>query len=204
MGLKRDRMDNLSLLQKSAAMQAKARQIINELKIVETWQEIGATINLVGSLKTGLIMNHRDIDFHIYTDPFYLKDSFSAITKLAENPAVKNISYTNLLNDKDQCLEWHVTYLSKEAEDWQLDMIHILKNSPYDGYFERVADRINAVLTDETRVAILRIKKAIPQEQKVMGIQIYQAVLAGGSRNYEDFCQWLNQNKDAGIIEWMP
>ena len=35
-------------------------------------------------------MTHRDIDFHIYTSPLELSDSFRAMAKLAENPSIKN------------------------------------------------------------------------------------------------------------------
>ena len=45
-----------------------------------------------------------------------------------------------------------------EGELWQMDMIHIQEGSRYDGYFERVAERISAVLTDEMRLAIPEIK----------------------------------------------
>ena len=45
-----------------------------------------------------------------------------------------------------------------EGELWQMDMIHIQEGSRYDGYFERVAERISAVLTDEMRLAILKLK----------------------------------------------
>ena len=56
------------------SMQKKAWEIINETNVIEIWSSIGATINLVGSLKMGLLINHRDIDFHIYTTPFKLSD----------------------------------------------------------------------------------------------------------------------------------
>ena len=70
-------------------MQTRAWSIIKETKIVEIWSSIGARINLVGSLKTGLLINNRDIDFHIYTTPFKLSDSFLAISRLQRMGALK-------------------------------------------------------------------------------------------------------------------
>ena len=61
--------------------QDKAWEIIRDTNIMGIWQDAGATINLVGSLKTGLLMKHRDIDFHIYTERLDVADSFSAMTK---------------------------------------------------------------------------------------------------------------------------
>ena len=192
------------LLETAELLQKKAWSIIEETRIVEIWSSIGATINLVGSLKTGLLLNRRDIDFHIYTTPFRMSDSFSAIAQLAENPRIKTINYGNLIDAEDRCVEWHASYEDREGESWQIDMIHILDDSRYVGYFEKVADRISGVLTEETREAILAIKDAVLPEEKVMGIQIYRAVLEGGVRDIEAFRQWKSQNPEEGIITWMP
>lgn len=54
------------VLQVAAQMQKAAWTVIEETKVMDHWASIGATVNLVGSLKTGLLVNHRDIDFHIY------------------------------------------------------------------------------------------------------------------------------------------
>ena len=61
-----------------------------------------------------------------------------------------------------------------DNELWQIDMIHIVKGSRYDGYFEKMAERITAVLTDETRQAILKLKYETPDTVKIMGVEYYQ------------------------------
>ena len=48
-------------------------------------------------------------------------------------------------------------------------MIHIRKGSRYDGYFEKVAERISSVLTDETKRTILQLKNETPESEKIMG-----------------------------------
>jgi hypothetical protein len=184
--------------------QKHAWDIIKETGIIKIWESFSATINLVGSLKTGLLMKNRDIDFHIYSDPFSLSDSFTAIYTLAKNPRIKRIEYINLLDTNELCVEWHAWYLDKENELWQIDMIHILKESAYAGKFEIVADRIISVLTKETKYAILSIKNEIPQNMKIMGIEIYQAVIQYGIRNYQDFIKWREKQNHKGIIDWMP
>lgn len=83
-------------------------------------------------------------------------------------------------------------------------MIHILNESAYAGHFEKVAARISAVLTPEIRANILRIKNSIPIEEKVMGIQVYRAVIEYGIQDIDAFRQWKEQNPDEGIITWMP
>ena len=111
----------------------KARRIIRDTGIIDIWESAGAEINLVGSLSTGLFMKHRDIDFHIYSAVLRPEDDFTALAKLAANPAVKRIEYGNLLATEERCLEWHAWYEDQEGELWQLDMIHIEKGSRYDG-----------------------------------------------------------------------
>ena len=71
--------------------QRKAREIIAELDIEGAWKTIGAEPRLVGSLRMGLLTKHRDIDFHIYSEPVDLAESFRAVARLAAHPAVEKI-----------------------------------------------------------------------------------------------------------------
>ena len=183
--------------------QKKAWEVIRDAKIIDAWTSIGAEINLVGSLKTGLLINNPDIDFHIYTSPFALADSFKAMSIVAENGRVKKIKYANLLCEED-CLEWHAWYEDNEGLLWQIDMIHILYESPYAGKFERVAERISEVLTEETRKAILSIKNSAPSGQKTMGIEVNMAVIRDGIRSYADFVEWKQSGRHGGTIDWEP
>ena len=194
-------MDILELAKRN---QQKAWEIIEDTRIVRIWEGIGAKVNLVGSLRTGLLMKHRDIDFHIYTSPLDLSASFRAMAELAENTSVKKIEYTNLLHTAEACIEWHVWYQDMEGELWQMDMIHIQEGSRYDGYFERVAERISAVLTDEMRLAILKLKYETPDTEKIMGVEYYQAVIQDGVRSYPEFEEWRRLHPAVGVVEWVP
>lgn len=184
--------------------QQKAWEIIEDTRIVRIWEGMGAKVNLVGSLRTGLLMKHRDIDFHIYTSPLDLSASFRAMAELAENTSVKKIEYTNLLHTEEACIEWHAWYQDMEGELWQMDMIHIQEGSRYDGYFERVAERISAVLTDEMRLAILKLKYETPDTEKIMGVEYYQAVIQDGVRSYPEFEEWRRLHPAVGVVEWVP
>lgn len=194
----------MDLLDIATLNQQKAWSIIKDSRIIQIWESVGAKVNLVGSLKTGLLMKHRDIDFHIYSSPLNLSDSFRAMAMLAENPSVQKIEYTNLLDTEEECIEWHAWYQDREGELWQIDMIHIREGSRYDGYFEKVAERISAVLTDEMRRAILHLKYETPEDEKIMGIEYYQAVIRDGVRSYSDFEEWRMQHPVTGVVEWMP
>ncbi|MEN6338445.1 MAG: nucleotidyltransferase domain-containing protein [Phycisphaerales bacterium] len=184
--------------------QARAWDVVRDARIVEAWKSVGAEINLVGSLRTGLLIRHLDIDFHIYSEPMDVARSFQAVATLARNPRVRRIEYGNLLDAEDMCLEWHAWYEDPRGDTWQIDMIHIAKASRYAGYFERVADRINAAIDDEQRDAILSIKYAVPEGRKVMGVKIYMAVMRDGVRDYPQFVEWEKGHPEEGIFTWMP
>ena len=71
-----------TMLQLAARNTERAKQIVQATDIINIWKSIGAEINLVGSLKMGLMMKHRDIDFHVYTPRLTPAISFQAITQL--------------------------------------------------------------------------------------------------------------------------
>ena len=192
------------LLETAAANQRRAREIICTTGLEAIWRSVGAEPRLVGSLRTGLLMTHRDIDYHIYSAPLRTADSFAAMARLAEDRHIRRVEFANLLDAGDHCLEWHAQYVDDEGAAWQIDMIHMPRGSAWDGYFERVADRISAILTDETRRAVLQIKYDTPDEVKIMGIEYYQAVLRDGVRTYAEFEAWRAANPVEGILEWMP
>lgn len=192
------------ILRLSEENQRKAWNVISEIGIIPAWESIGAEVRLVGSLKTGLLMKHLDIDFHIYTKTLNISESFRVAEKLAENPAILRMEYRNDINTDEHCIEWHAWYTDSESHIWQIDMIQILKGSYYDGYFEHIAQRVMEVLTPETRLAILKLKMATPMDVSIMGIEYYQAVLQDGIRSWDEFQIWRKEHPVTGIIEWCP
>jgi predicted nucleotidyltransferase len=197
-------MTDSDILDLSGRNQQRAWDIIRRLDIMKIWADAGAEAHVVGSLAMGLMMTHRDIDIHVYSSPLTVEGSFAAMARLAVNAAIKKIECRNLLDTDEACIEWHVWYDDGDGEPWQIDIIHILKGSRYDGFFERMAERIKAALTDETRLAILRLKAETPGDVHIMGVEYYQAVLRGGVRTMADFIRWRQEHPVTGIVEWMP
>lgn len=184
--------------------QQRAWQVLEESHVINAWTSIGATVNLVGSLKSGLLIKNLDIDLHVYTDHLTIADSFLAMCRIAENPAVKKLDYLNQLDEKDECLKWTMWYEDKENTMWKFDIVHIRKGSAYDGYIEKVTDSIIRALTTETKQTILQIKLDCPTTENITGIEIYRAVLDGGVKTYKEFVNWRKENPVNGVLEWMP
>ena len=193
--------DNIELIAKNNF--EKALHVIEKSGVRQAWESIGATVNQVGSMAMGLLMKHRDIDYHIYTEKLDIAESFKVLQKICGNPAVTRMEYRNLADTEEACLEFHVWFML-DNEEWQIDMIQISKGSQFDGYFERVAERIKAVLTPETRHTILELKYLTPDDEHIMGIEYYQAVIADGIRTYPEFIQWRATHPANGIVTWCP
>ena len=192
------------ILELAEKNQREAWEVIRKTDIMNIWKSVGAEINLVGSLNMGLLVKNLDVDFHIYSSPLTPAGSFMAMAKLAENPFVKRITYNNLLDTEEACIEWHAWYEDEERQLWQIDMMHIAVGSRYDGYFEKQTERIMALMTPVQRQIILELKFATPDNEKIMGIAYYMAVLRDGVRDYVTFEEWLKRNPLPGIVDWMP
>ena len=202
-----DKLCDAELVALAESMMARAREVVRRSGVIEAWERIGATVRPVGSMATGLMMKHRDVDFHIYTDALDPAESFRAVSAICSDPHVSQLEYRNLADTDEACLEWHVLY-DLDGEPWQIDMIQIRKGSRFDGHFERVAERINAVLTPETRDAILRLKYLTPDSEHIPGIAYYHAVITDGVRTWPQFTAWLRERRASapspGIDLWCP
>lgn len=196
---------NNNIIDISLNNQKKAFNIIEELDIENAFKSIGARISLVGSLKMGLLMKNKDIDFHVYTSSLDIEKSFLAVSKIAKNKKIDKLTYTNLIDTDEHCIEWHLFYRddynADNIEIWQIDIIHILEGSYYDGYFEKVADDVMNMLTEEKINIILKLKYETPDNIKIMGIEYYKAVLKDNVETYEEFIKWRDKQLFNGIIE---
>lgn len=94
------------------------QKIISDSRIIPLWQSVGARVNLVGSLRIGVLANHLDIDFHVYTSELDISQSFTVISQIAQNPAVKKIEFINLAQTDECCFEWHVWYEDNDENLW--------------------------------------------------------------------------------------
>ena len=194
-------MDIIELAEQN---QQNAWKLLDETGIIPAWERIGATVHLVGSLKSGLLMKSRDIDLHIYTGKLDITESFSVMQELAERLKLKEIQYKNLVHTEEECIEWHVLYEDQELHTWKFDLIHIRKGSKYDGVVENVTAAIAKLLTPGLRETILRIKYEVPDGVMIPGIEIYHAVFTGHVRSYEELERWRQEHPLTNILDWLP
>lgn len=192
----------MDILELAARNQQAAQKIVKESGIIQAWENIGATVHLVGSLKSGLMMKNIDVDMHIYTEKLDIAESFSVIQKLAEKLPLREIIYRNGIHTEEECIEWHMLY--EGAINCKFDMIHIRKGSKYDGTVEKVTEAIIKQLTPEIRQTILQIKYEVPDNVLIPGIEIYQAVFSGKVRNYKELEKWRKAHPLTNSLDWLP
>lgn len=189
--------------EQAAINQRKAREVLRKSGIADVWRHNGCRVNLVGSLRMGLLASHRDIDLHVYSSGVTEEGSFAIAAQIAKLPGVKEIKCINGLHTDEHCVAWHIFY-EYEEEMWQLDVIHIEEGSEYDGYFEHMADRIVEVMTPVQRETILRLKFATPTDRDYHGVEYYEAVIADGIDTMDNFATWVTAHRRKPPYYWIP
>ncbi|MDE6283721.1 MAG: phosphoglycerate mutase family protein [Muribaculaceae bacterium] len=189
---------------RAKAVEEKAYTVMSASGIPQVWRDAGCRVNLIGSLRMGLIVNHLDIDLHVYSSGITEQSSFAIAAKIAALPGVTELTCINGLHTEERCIAWHIKYLADEGELWKFDVIHIESGSKYDGYFERMADRIVEVMTAGKRDTILRLKYQTSDSEVIHGVEYYEAVIADGVTTLEQLRLWVNEHRDKEPYYWMP
>lgn len=184
--------------------QKMAYKVLKESGIADIWKSTGCRVNLIGSLKMGLLASHRDIDLHVYSSGITPESSFAIVAKIARNSNVTEIKYINGLDTDEHCIAWHIFYKADDGEIWRFDVIHIEQGSEYDGYFERMADRITSVMTPEQRDTILSLKFNTPADRDYHGVEYYEAVIADNITTMPDFENWVAEHRKKPVYYWIP
>ena len=58
-------MNQQEIFDLSFANQEKAKRVLIKSGIAGVWEQNGCRVNLVGSLRMGLLASHKDIDLHV-------------------------------------------------------------------------------------------------------------------------------------------
>ena len=181
-----------------------ARSVLDESRFVEIWSEAGCRVNVVGSLRMGLMASHRDIDLHVYSSDITVESSFAVAARMAADARVTEVKCINGLDTDEHCIAWHVQFRADDGDVWQFDLIHIEEGTRYDGYFERVADRVAEIMTDEQRETILRLKFETPVGRDWHGVEYYEAVIDAGVRTLDQFERWVTSQRQGPQHYWAP
>lgn len=189
------------VLQRAVERQRVAGEILGTLGLMERWSEFGVP-RLVGAAAYGLMVA-PDIDIEIYCPDPRVEIGFSVVGDVARQPGIWKVRFSNELDGPDQGLYWQLRYRASRDEVWRIDMWLLADDHPGPRSLDLV-EVMNRALTDETRVAILRIKEAVHERADVHSMDIYRAVLDDGVRTAADFLTWQAEHKSVGLTSWRP
>ena len=197
-----------ALLRRQDELQAEARQIVQELELVELLEQAGPVAQH-GSALSGLLA-WPDLDFGITSPGLDPAGAFGILQPLLTHPRTTMVRYTNetgthtFENDpRNERLFFMVYYEHTSGRVWKLDIPFWLYPEPRDEqqYHLRIMDR----LTPETRLAILWLKDlwhATPVYPTEVGsVDIYTAVLDAGVRTPAAFDAYLQARNKPTLAE---
>lgn len=188
-----DSPTDAALLSRQEMLQTEAHVVLNDLDLLRILAEVGRPYQ-VGSVALGLMV-WRDIDLTVLCPSLEPDRIFGIMRPLASHPRVRQLHFRNDTGHWNQDpalpdgLYWSPQYVTDAGDEWKMDIWFLQEDTQEPGIDH--LDSIPPKLTDETRLAILRIKDiwhTLPDYRStVRSIDIYAAVLDHGVRTPEDF-----------------
>lgn len=197
-------MESEKIIDMAVTNQENAIRVLTQSGIKDIWENAGCKVNIVGSLRMGLLAKHKDIDLHVYSSNITEESSFAIAAKMSALPGVTEITSINGLHTEEHCMAWHIKYQIADNEIWKFDIIHIESESKYDGYFEHMAQRISEIMTPDQRETILRLKFETPENETIHGVEYYEAVIADGITELDDLRKWVISHRSKPQYYWIP
>lgn len=103
-------MSQQEIFDLALANQEKAQRVLTESGIDEIWRHNGCRVNLIGSLRMGLLASHRDIDLHAYSKGITEESSFAIAAQIAKITGITEMKCINGLHTDEHCMAWHIFY----------------------------------------------------------------------------------------------
>jgi hypothetical protein len=192
--------EETELLGRQRALQEEAEQVRTRLDLDRVLGAVGNPV-LVGSAALGLMV-WRDIDTTVVCQSLEKRAVLAAATELAAHQDVKTMQFRDDSGRFNQEPEKYpdglyigLRFHPAETAEWTLDLWFVddPDRQPDLAHLRAMPER----LTDETRLAILRIKtlwSTRPEYGKsVSSLDIYTAVLDHDVRDTGDFDKWFKQ-----------
>lgn len=187
-------MDKENLLKQQDLLQKEAREIIDQLDLINFLSNYGE-VNIVGSLAMGL-MTWRDIDIDVISKNVSIDSFIKIVYFILKNNKTKTITIQDNTNGKIRPNNPNGMYLGFKYQDknlWKCDIwLRYENNHKAKNDIEWVKNN----LTTDKKTIILDIKNKISNDKEyrinVFSTDIYEAVINNGVTNLEEFKSYLN------------
>jgi hypothetical protein len=174
------------------ALQAAARRVLADLDLMNRLAAVG-TPTPTGGFALGLMVA-RDVDVTTVCPSLETDGVFAAMRPIAAHPRVRGLTFRNDTGHWNtdpsypDGLYWMLDYVTDSGVAWNLDLWFLLAGTTQ--FDLEHMKTLPGRLTPETRAAILRIKRSLPDRpatERIASYEIYEAVLDGGVRTAEEF-----------------
>lgn len=183
------------------ALQRQGAQVLADLQLVPILAAWG-TPHLIGSMAMQFMVS-RDIDFNVLVDRVdaeVLAIAYGLLLPILKHPRVSRLWYASQLGrfNPDGTVEEEgfycgVRYRTDAGEDWKIDIWTVQPPRPEIA----LVHRMQAFLTPELRLAIMRMKQHVKGEPSyaragIHSRHVYDAAL-DGVRDPDEFRAWLRK-----------
>ena len=185
------------LHQRQNTLQAEAKMVLDDLKLIKLLSTLGSPI-LLGSSALGLMV-WPDIDTAVSSPGLTIDQVMETMRPVYVHPRIKRVRYANEVgrfNPTGLALDdryyFGVYYHASTGTEWKVDISFW---SSVEEHPEPFHEALARQLTGETRLAILWIKDVwyrLPTyRDQVYSVDIYDAVLTHGVRTPAEFDKYL-------------
>jgi hypothetical protein len=196
-------LSDSELLARQGALQREAEEVVRDIMLMELAEPVGDPV-LVGSAALGLMV-WRDLDVTVVCPRLDVDAVVQVCSRLALHPRIREVLFRNetgVWNAHQAYPDGFyicLSYRSAGDDDWRGDIWFV--DEPARQPDLRHVEMLPSRLTDENRLAILRLKSMWASRAEygrdIGGFDIYTAVLEAGVRTPDDFAAWLAQRSDA-------
>jgi hypothetical protein len=193
-------LNDEELLRRQAALQAEAQAVLAALDLFARLGRAGR-VELVGSFVSGLMV-WRDLDLCVTGPGMTAGRALDAVRPFLLDADISEVLYRQETGARsptgraaDERFYYVLRYQPAGAAEWKIDLSFWLLDRPR-GY-QRQLEALARRLTEETRLAILRIKDRWHQQpeypDRIGGVDVYEAVLEYGVRTPAEFAAYLRK-----------
>ena len=195
---------DVDVLQRAARRRHRALEIAATLELTARWSAVGQVVP-VGAVAYDLVVS-CDVDYEVFTAGTpTVRAGFRVLADLAELPSVTGVSFSNALDTGDQGLYWQIRCRGDDGEEWKVDVWTLARDHP-GPCAAWIVEPMRRALTNEVRVAILRLKeaRASGHTPNIDSIDLYRAVIEDGVRTVDDLSAWIGPAYRPTLTRWRP
>lgn len=208
-------MEEAEIIARADRLQQMAFALLDQLHYHDLWKAQGGTPLLVGSARTGLMVE-PNLDFNILMaeDRPDIDACFAVLRALADDTEAFDDVFLHLgsrLTKPQPYISISIGF-KHEGEVWGFDNLVFPHHHPEAQYASQTTEAILRLLDDEKRLRILKIKQERLETYGIhqfggpgpASVEIYRAVFDGSARTLAECENWTARHPREDYYAWLP